>query len=84
MAIYHLRLADQEPFCPPSRFPISPSHGMGDGAGHERAAGWLHMRVPDSCELETTADLQIPEQILSLSSDGHCVVFLFSCPPLEI
>lgn len=33
------------------------------GAAHEGAAGWLHMRVPGSCELETTADLQIPEEI---------------------
>lgn len=56
---------------------------MGGGSRRSRGLG-LHMRVPDSCELETTADLQIPGEITPYRLMSNCVVFLLFAPPLEI
>lgn len=90
MAIYHLRLADQEPFLPTPLhpflgFPISLAcfhHGHGGGSRTSRGSG-LHMRVPDSCELETTADLQIPGEITPYRLMPTALFFLlfFPCSP---
>lgn len=88
MAIYDLRLADQEPFFAPLpllRFPISPFLPMSMGCGSRRSRGLgLHMRVPDSCELETTADLQIPGEITPYRLMSNCVVFLFAPLPGDL
>lgn len=56
---------------------------MGMGAGHERAAGMgSTMRVPDSCELETTADLQIPGEITPYRLMPTALFFsFFPCSP---